>query len=148
MEKLIDKDSENFFLSLAQKGVKLPYDFDIDQLKKDQHQDDPMHIMTRQVKAFQEQIDTMKKAAEPKAFSIEALCHFPFDKSLTMVSFPFNTIFPKYDKYMGKIDPQDHLREFCALSIEFMHNDTYIMRLFPRSLGGPVMEWFSKLTPR
>lgn len=46
---------------------------------------------------------------------------------------------------MGKTDPHDHLREFCALSIEFMHNDTYLMRLFPRNLGGPAIEWFSKL---
>lgn len=54
MEKLIDKDREKFFLNLAQAGVKLPYDFDIDQLKKYQQQDDPMNAMTRQIKAFQE----------------------------------------------------------------------------------------------
>lgn len=47
MEKLIDRDSENFFLNLAQKGVKLPNDFNIDQLKKDHQQDGPMNVMTR-----------------------------------------------------------------------------------------------------
>lgn len=29
--------------------------------------------------------------------------------------------------------------------LEFTHNDTYLMRLFPRSLGGHCMDWFSKL---
>lgn len=48
---------------------------------------------------------------------------------------------------MGKSNPQDHLREFCVMSIEFMHNTTYLMRLFPRSLGGKAMDWFSKLPP-
>ena len=31
--------------------------------------------------------------------------------------------------------------------MEFMHNKTYLMRLFPRSLGGLSMEWFSHLPP-
>lgn len=30
--------------------------------------------------------------------------------------------------------------------MEFMHEQTYLMRLFPGSLGGQAMEWFSKLT--
>ena len=33
---------------------------------------------------------------------------------------------PKYEKYFGTIDPQDHLWEFGALSMEFMHNQTYL----------------------
>ena len=49
---------------------------------------------------------------------------------------------PKYDKLFGTYDPQDHLWEFGALSMEFMHNQTYLMHLFPRSLGGQAMEWF------
>lgn len=51
----------------------------------------------------------------------------------------------KFDKYNGKSDPQGHVREFCALCMEFMHEQTYLMHLFPRSLGGQAMEWFSSL---
>lgn len=29
--------------------------------------------------------------------------------------------------------------------MEFMHDQTYLMRLFPRSLGGQTMEWFASL---
>lgn len=31
--------------------------------------------------------------------------------------------------------------------MEFAHEDTYLMRLFPKSLSGLAMEWFSKLPP-
>ena len=54
---------------------------------------------------------------------------------------------PKFDKYKGNTDPQDHVREFCAACIEVAHNETYLMRLFPRSLGGQTMEWIFKLPP-
>src|SRR5271168_3830819 len=91
------------------------------------------------------QLDTIKQSGAPKPFFIEALCPFPFDKSLIMIPFPTNAIYPKYEKYEGTSDPQDHLREFCALSLEFMHAITYLMKLFPRSLEGMAMEWFSKL---
>ena len=62
-----------------------------------------------------------------------------------MPPFPKGVELPKYDKYLGTSDPQDHLWEFGALSMEFIHDQTYLMRLFPRSLGGPAMEWFSRL---
>lgn len=29
--------------------------------------------------------------------------------------------------------------------MEFVHDTTYLKHLFPRSLGGQAMEWFSKL---
>lgn len=32
--------------------------------------------------------------------------------------------------------------------MEFAHEDTYLMRLIPKSLTGLAIEWFSKLTPR
>ena len=82
-----------------------------------------------------------------KTYTLDALCPFPFDKNLDMPPFPRGVELPKYDKYFGTTDPQDHLREFGALSMEFMHNQTYLMRLFPRSLGGQAMEWFSHLPP-
>ena len=55
---------------------------------------------------------------------------------------------PKYENYLGKFDPQDHLMEFGVLSIKFMHSQIYLMCLFPRSLGGKAMEWFLLLRTR
>ena len=90
----------------------------------------------------------MKEKDKPtKIYTLDALCPFSFDKNLDMPPFPRGVELPKYDKYFGTTDPQDHLREFGALSMEFMHNQTYLMHLFPRSLGGQAMEWFSHLPP-
>ena len=76
---------------------------------------------------------------------MEDICPYPFDKKLLMVPFLPHFQVPKFDKYKGNMDPQDHVREFCVACIEVAHNETYLMRLFPRSLGGKTMEWFSKL---
>ena len=89
----------------------------------------------------------MKDKDKPtKTYILDALCPFPFYKNLDMPPFP-RVELPKYDKYFGTTNPQDHLWEFGALSMEFMHNQTYLMHLFPRSLGGQAMEWFSHLPP-
>ena len=57
-----------------------------------------------------------------------------------MVPFPRDIEVTKYDKYDGNGDPHDHLCHFYDLSMDFMHKDTYLMRLFPRSLSGQAME--------
>lgn len=62
-----------------------------------------------------------------------------------MLSFPSRVEIQKFDKYDGNSNTQDHVREFYALCMEFMHEQTYLMRLFSRSLGGKAMEWFSSL---
>ena len=78
-----------------------------------------------------------------KTYTLDTLYPFPFDKSIDMPPFPIKVELPKYDKYFGTTNPQDHLWEFSALSMEFMDNKTYLMCLFPRSLGGKAMKWFS-----
>lgn len=80
-------------------------------------------------------------------YSLDDICPYPFDQSLNMVAIPLNFEIPKYDKYNGKSDPRDHIREFCTMSLEFSHDDTYMMRLFLWSLGGQMMEWLSKIMP-
>ena len=88
----------------------------------------------------------MKDKNKPaKAYTLNALCPFPFDKNLDMPPFLRGVELPKYDKYFGTTNLQDHLWEFGALSMAFMHNQTYLMHLFPRSLGGQEMEWFTHL---
>jgi len=72
---------------------------------------------------------------------------YPFDGTLYMPPFPKNFETPKFDKYKGKGDPREHLRQFYIACLELSYNDTYLMRLFPRSLGGQATEWFAHLTP-
>lgn len=85
------------------------------------------------------------KDKSPMKYSLDTIFLFPFNKSLYMPLFPSRTKIPKSDKYDGNSDPQDHVQEFCSLCMEFMHKKTYLMCLFPRSLGGQAMEWFSSL---
>ena len=65
---------------------------------------------------------TMDKDKPNKQFSLDTICPFPFKKGLFMPPFPKGLEIPKYDKYLGTSNPHDHLREFGALSMEFMHD--------------------------
>ena len=64
-----------------------------------------------------------------------------------MKEFPMKIEIPQYDKYDGNGDPNDHVRQFYTMSFEFHHEDSYLMRLVPRSLKGQAMEWFTNITP-
>ena len=78
---------------------------------------------------------------------VESICALPFDRSLYMVPFPQDIEVPKYEKYDGNSDPYDHVRHLYTLSMDFIHEDTYLLWLFPRSLRGQALEWFTKLSP-
>ena len=62
-------------------------------------------------------------------------------------TFPHNYVIMNFTKYRGKGSPIEHAREFHTACIDIAFEHTYLMRLFPRSLGGQCMEWFSKLPP-
>lgn len=85
---------------------------------------------------------------DKKNYTMEDLRPYPCDRSLYMPPFPphFETL--KFDKYRGKGDPRDHIREFFTSCIEVANEETYLLRLFPKSLGGPALEWFSHLPPK
>ena len=44
-----------------------------------------------------------------------------------MVPFPRDIEVPKYDKHDGNSDPHDHVCHFYALSMDFLHEDTYLL---------------------
>lgn len=46
---------------------------------------------------------------------------------------------------MGTKDPKAHLQEFYAQCQDVQHNDNYLLRQFPRSLGGLALDWFMGL---
>ena len=90
----------------------------------------------------------LKKISALKSlFSLDSVFPNPFDKSVDMKYFPRKIDLPQYDKYDGNGDPNDHVSQFYTMSFEFHHEDSYLMRLFPRSLKGQEMEWFTNITP-
>lgn len=90
----------------------------------------------------------VKESKDKKSYTMEYLRPYPYDRSLYIPPFPPHFETPKFDKYKRKGDPRDHIRYFFTPCIEVVHEDTYILRLFPKSLGEPALEWFSHLPPR
>ena len=77
---------------------------------------------------MKEEIDQLKKQLKkiltPKScFSLDSICPNPFDKSVDMKYFPRKIEIPKYEKYDGNGDPNDHVRQFYTMSFEFHHED-------------------------
>ena len=44
-----------------------------------------------------------------------------------MVPFLKDVEVPTYEKYNVNGDPHDHVRHFYAISMDFMHEETYLM---------------------
>jgi len=153
---------------LAQQGTKILPNFDTSTLKdttstnnmetpkitqevpkidKTKDTTNPLDLLTQQIQVLQQQLSDIQTRASSKHYSLEDISPYPFDKGLIMIPFPSNFEVPKFDKYWGKGDPRDHIREFSAACLEVTHNETYLMQLFSRSLGKQAMEWFSHLPP-
>lgn len=91
--------------------------------------------MAQQVQNLQRQMTNMKIENEKKIYTMKDLHPYPFDRTLYMRPFPQHFETPKFDKYRGKGDPLDHASEFHRTCIEVTYEDTYLMHLFPKSLG-------------
>lgn len=105
MEKILEKHKEHYILALAQQGAKLPSDFDVTNLKRDE-EESPLDLVTQKLQELQLEMERMKKGQiQPAEFSLEKVCPLPFDKNITFTPFPPNVQIPKYDKYFGTSDP-------------------------------------------
>ncbi|GLJ07896.1 hypothetical protein SUGI_0076310 [Cryptomeria japonica] len=105
----------------------------------------PKNNLEQQIRDLQKK---MKDINTPKpTYTMRDICPYPFEKSIPMPPFPTHFVTPKFDKYRGKGDPKAHIRQFFTACIEVATKETYLMRLFPQSLGDQAMEWFSQLPP-
>lgn len=125
METFLNEEKDKYFLKLAQEGSKLPHHFNVETIITPK-EDSKTSKLQKQLKIMQDQLAQMMHDKEKlmKAYTLDALCPFLFDKRIEMPPFLRGVELPKYDKYFGTTNTQDHLQEFSALFMEFMHNQT------------------------
>ena len=111
LKRTIEDNIDKCFLDLAFMEVKLPKDFDVDQLKK---KEELKHIaiLTRQMQAMKDERKALKEEKEKpsKKYTLEHIYHFPFNKDLNMVPFPPHVEIPKYEKFHENVNPQGYVR--------------------------------------
>ena len=81
MDQYIQINKDKYFMDLINKGVQVPYSFDVD---KNIKRHDP---------SFQEQTKQnmkmlMDKVTPKNKFSLQSVCPLPFEKSILEVEFP------------------------------------------------------------
>lgn len=98
-------------------------------------------LLAKQMLSLQKQMENIQISTK-KTYSTQELCPYPFDKNLYMPPFPHNYFMPNFLQYRGKGNPIENIRDFHMALIEITSEQTYLIRLFPRSLSGEAPKWF------
>jgi len=106
-----------------------------------------MEILAHKMHSLEQQFSNLQVSNTKKAYSMEYLCPYPSDRSIYMPPFPQNYNVPNFNKYKGKGSPIEHVQEFHTACLELAFDQTYLMRLFPQSLVGQALKWFTHLPP-
>ena len=147
MHILLECNADQYFQYMTSRGFRLPPNYDIHQLIQEREPTEVENLRNA-LQATQKDVQKLRLELEPpKTSFVESICALHFDRSLYMVPFPQDIEVPKYYKYDGNSDPHDHVQHFYALSMDFIHEDTYLLQLFPRSLREQSLEWFTNLSP-
>ena len=139
MLRALEENGDQYFRYMAARGWKLPQGFYVERII---HKREPTEgeILREEVQELRKQFAQLQTPKEqPKTSFIDSICALPFDRTLYMQPFPKDIEVPKYDKYDGNGDPHNHVKHFYAIGMDFMHEDTYLMRLFPRNFRGQAM---------
>ena len=131
MLKVLEKNGNQYFQYLTYRGWKLPLDYNVQQVVQKRVPTE-FEILREELHKKNQLVSQMELPKEtPKTYFFESLCALPFDRSLYMVPFLGYIEVPKYDKYNGNGDPHDHVHHFYALSMDFINEETYLLRLCP-----------------
>ena len=84
MYQYIHINKDKYFMDLIKKGVQVPYDFDVN------------NNIKRQNPSFQEQTEKnmkmlMDNITPKNPFSLQSVCHLPFERSILEVELPKKT---------------------------------------------------------
>ena len=110
----------------------------------------PPHIV-EEMQMMKEQMDFMMNVLKGRVSSdLDNLFHrtdSPFTMSVNSFPLPPKFRMSQVENYDGNKDSLDHLEFFKTLMHLQGISDEIKCRAFPTTLRGPVMIWFSRLTP-
>lgn len=87
VEKYLDQNKDKFLENLINKGVRVPYNFDVDRRIKKQSPS-----QEEEIKKIKKMMDKMM--APKSSFNLDSICPNPFDRSVSMKDFPRKIEFP------------------------------------------------------
>lgn len=69
----------------------------------------PSDDVTLKIQNLSQRISDIQIGKPKKSYSLRYICPYPFDLSLSMITFPKNFKIPKFDKYSGREDPIEYV---------------------------------------
>lgn len=81
VEKIIARNKQKYFLFLANKGAKLPHDFDTENIKSnpDETPLSDLSALTQHVKTLQGKIKDLQGGTTTKTYTLNDIYPYPFD---------------------------------------------------------------------
>jgi len=73
---------------------------------------------------------------------------FPFTDDILATKLPPNWNNPTLDRYDGTTDPDEHIDSYVSQLTLFTTDGYIYCKVFPTSLRGAALNWFTRLPPR
>ncbi|XP_071900974.1 uncharacterized protein [Coffea arabica] len=97
--------------------------------------------LLKRLDRFDEFIKKSQGLSKQGVLDYDDLCLFP------NVQLPVGFKTPKFNKYDGTGNPKTHLRLFANKLGKLVDDENLPLRLFPESLEGDALDWYSNLKP-
>ncbi|XP_027101482.2 uncharacterized protein [Coffea arabica] len=97
--------------------------------------------LLKRLDRFDEFIRKSQGLSKQRMLDYDDLCLFP------NVQLPVGFKTPKFNKYDGTCNPKTHLRLFANKLGRPVDDENLPLRLFPESLEGDALDWYSNLKP-
>ena len=130
MLKILKCNGDQYFQYMISRGYNLPPSNDV-QKNFQERVPTKFEILREELQQTFQRLAQLAIDKEPTKVSfVDSICALPFDRSLYMVPFPRDIEVLTYDKYDQNGDPHDHVCHFYTLSIDFIHEDAYLLSFF------------------
>lgn len=74
------------------------------------------------------------------------ICNEHIDPCVPISEYPTRFEMPTIDKFKSKENPKEHLWHFKHSCYMIAHGNALLLRTFPMTLGGQVMNWYNTLS--